>query len=110
MPTWRSASLVVDLDSTRHVVDDKWVRHRVVDRCIIQQRAHVVGHERDVRPHAVVCECRLDELKFVVEVERHVVVHRIHLAAKNIVRVSTIDERQRCDVCLQRNDDVVIAD
>ena len=38
-------------------------------------------------------ECRLDELQFVVEVERHVVVHRIHLAAKNIVRVSSIDER-----------------
>ena len=110
MPTWRSASLVVDLDLTRHVVHDKWVRHRVVDRCIIQQRAHVVSHERDVRPHAVVGECRPDELQFVVEVERQVVVHRIHLAAKNIVRVSTIDERQRCDVCLQRNDDVVVAD
>ena len=110
MPTWRSASLVVDLDLTRHVVHDKRVRHRVVDRCIIQQHAHVVSHKRDVWSHAIVGECRLNELQFVVEVERHVVVHRIHLAAESIVRVNSIDERQRGDVCLQWDDDFVVAD
>ena len=70
----------------------------------------MVGHERVVWSHAIVRERRLKQLQLVVEIKRLVVVHRVHLAAESIVRVNSIDERQRGEVCLQRDDDFVVAD